>query len=292
MTPARPPATALARNAVTLSFCQTARSSRTTMPILVSNRMFVRLPRSPRRGLERSCGGRRSQWTGAPGLVPLLALGGPAAGGHARPLRAACLPPAQSRVLLLRRHGERRPVVHLPWCGAHQRDRHGHGVQPRRPARRPRRRRARLHLPHGAHRPRIWWPTCWPTVPAAGRAAAVRRPRDRRPARSRRASAPCTRALLGGAPALRRDELLTATVAAVCRARDRAVAVGAPRDAARVADVARRLIDDAPSRTSPPTTWPPRRAVPAMRSTARSARRTGWRRATTSVSCGCAPHGG
>jgi AraC-like DNA-binding protein len=51
-------------------------------------------------------------------------------------------------------------------------------------------------------------------------------------------------ALLGGAPALRRDELLTATVAAVCRR-----ATGpprTPRDAARVADVARRLIDDAP----------------------------------------------
>jgi AraC-like DNA-binding protein len=51
-------------------------------------------------------------------------------------------------------------------------------------------------------------------------------------------------ALLGGAPALRRDELLTATVAAVCR---RATASPrTPRDAARVADVARRLIDDAP----------------------------------------------
>jgi AraC-like DNA-binding protein len=51
-------------------------------------------------------------------------------------------------------------------------------------------------------------------------------------------------ALLGGAPALRRDELLTATVAAVCR---RATgSPGTPRDAARVADVARRLIDDAP----------------------------------------------
>src|SRR5919198_6177751 len=34
-----PPATALAKNAVTLSRCQAARSSRTTMPILVSKRM-------------------------------------------------------------------------------------------------------------------------------------------------------------------------------------------------------------------------------------------------------------
>jgi AraC-like DNA-binding protein len=54
-------------------------------------------------------------------------------------------------------------------------------------------------------------------------------------------------ALLGGAPALRRDELLTATVAAVSRRATGSTAwPRTPRDAARVADVARRLIDDAP----------------------------------------------
>ncbi|TQL97265.1 AraC-like DNA-binding protein [Actinoallomurus bryophytorum] len=53
-------------------------------------------------------------------------------------------------------------------------------------------------------------------------------------------------ALLGGAPALRRDELLTATVAAVSRRATRSVPrPRTPRDAARVADVARRLIHDA-----------------------------------------------
>src|SRR5712691_5881485 len=44
MTSGIPPATALARNAVTLSFCHTARSARTTMAILVSNRMQLILP--------------------------------------------------------------------------------------------------------------------------------------------------------------------------------------------------------------------------------------------------------
>src|ERR1700689_4847604 len=48
MTSGRPPATALARNAVTLSFCQAARSALTAMAILVSKRMRDSL--APRRG--------------------------------------------------------------------------------------------------------------------------------------------------------------------------------------------------------------------------------------------------
>jgi AraC-like DNA-binding protein len=56
-------------------------------------------------------------------------------------------------------------------------------------------------------------------------------------------------ALLGEAPALLRDELLTATVAAVSRRATRAMSWPSgprtPRDAARVAEVARRLIHDA-----------------------------------------------
>jgi AraC-like DNA-binding protein len=53
-------------------------------------------------------------------------------------------------------------------------------------------------------------------------------------------------ALLGAAPALRRDELLIATVAAVSRRASMSLpsGPGTPRDAARVADVARRLIHD------------------------------------------------
>src|SRR5438093_13113977 len=57
MTPARPAATRLARNAVTLSRCQGARSARTTRPILVSKRMRTSLPAPPRGRLERWCAG-------------------------------------------------------------------------------------------------------------------------------------------------------------------------------------------------------------------------------------------
>src|SRR5215471_12843694 len=102
-----PAAIPLARNAVTFSFCHTARSERTAMAIFVSKRIC---PGSPvARGGVLNAGARHTEggsayWSGearrAGGLGAVLAVAGWPARSHARAFPRACLPPAQPRDLL------------------------------------------------------------------------------------------------------------------------------------------------------------------------------------------------
>src|SRR5215469_16523166 len=134
-----PAAIPLAKNAVTFSFCHTARSERTAMAIFVSKRICPGSPAA--RGGVLNAGARRlaggpAYWLGeagrAGGLGAVLAVAGWPIRSYARPFPRARLPPAQPRDLLARGDRVRGTGVHLPRRRARQHDRPGDGLQPRR----------------------------------------------------------------------------------------------------------------------------------------------------------------